>query len=215
MKTIDEVIKEVVVENNLGWLHTKERAEYQFDEGRIPINSKDVHDIIKRLPIIVMGSNISVNITDIGILATNTIDLSVDKKNSIDYNNINPSFILSWEVDGYKKSPNFYGDQKDWIQTLSTKINELATGIHQATMIGPADTVEVHPCNEHFIKLLEYYNSSTKKISNKYSVIVNSDIEPDRIFVYLKNIPSNFNMEKINRTAGMIKIQYEDIFKTK
>jgi len=44
---LDNIIKEVVIKNNLNWLHTKDRAEFQYDEGRLPITKADVYQIIK------------------------------------------------------------------------------------------------------------------------------------------------------------------------
>tara|TARA_R110002167_G_scaffold360140_1_gene577632 strand:+ start:89 stop:268 length:180 start_codon:yes stop_codon:yes gene_type:complete len=40
--------KEVLVKNNIHWLHTKDRAEYQVEEGKIRITNKDLIEIVER-----------------------------------------------------------------------------------------------------------------------------------------------------------------------
>ena len=73
IKTIDEIIDEVLIKNNINWLHTEERCKYQISEGRVPITRRDVKEIINKLPIIVYGENTSVDITPNGIVVKPTI----------------------------------------------------------------------------------------------------------------------------------------------
>jgi hypothetical protein len=42
-----EIKKEVLIKNNIHWLHIRERAEYQVEEGRVPITDKDLFEIIE------------------------------------------------------------------------------------------------------------------------------------------------------------------------
>ena len=42
-----EIKKEVLIKNNIHWLHARERAEYQIEEGRVPITDKDLFEIIE------------------------------------------------------------------------------------------------------------------------------------------------------------------------
>jgi len=42
-----EIKKEVLIKNNIHWLHMRERAEYQIEEGRVPITDKDLLEIIE------------------------------------------------------------------------------------------------------------------------------------------------------------------------
>jgi rhodanese-related sulfurtransferase len=42
-----EIKKEVLIKNNIHWLHVRERAEYQVEEGRVPITDKDLFEIIE------------------------------------------------------------------------------------------------------------------------------------------------------------------------
>ena len=44
---IIEIKKEVLTKNNIHWLHTRERSEYQIEEGRVPITDKDLFEIIE------------------------------------------------------------------------------------------------------------------------------------------------------------------------
>lgn len=68
MTTIDTIIDRVLYENNKHWL-SPAQAEWNIAEGRVPITRKDVHDIIKKLPIKILGvNNIHVEITDEGVI---------------------------------------------------------------------------------------------------------------------------------------------------
>ena len=49
IKLLDHITKEVLIQNNLHWLHTIERARHQVEEGRIQITTKDLHHIVDTL----------------------------------------------------------------------------------------------------------------------------------------------------------------------
>ena len=42
-----DIKKEVLIKNNIHWLHERGRAEYQVDEGRIPITNTDLIEIVE------------------------------------------------------------------------------------------------------------------------------------------------------------------------
>jgi hypothetical protein len=42
-----EIKKQVLIKNNIHWLHARDRAEYQVEEGRVPITDKDLFEIIQ------------------------------------------------------------------------------------------------------------------------------------------------------------------------
>lgn len=66
--SLDKIINEVLKENNKHWL-TESQADYNIGEGRVPITRKDIHDVVKKLPIHIMGvSNIKTEITNEGIV---------------------------------------------------------------------------------------------------------------------------------------------------
>ncbi|HEY9705110.1 MAG TPA: GDP-mannose 4,6-dehydratase, partial [Allocoleopsis sp.] len=103
-------------------------------------------------------------------------------------------FETSWDKNGYKKISNFEWPIKDWYQTLITRISEVSSMIHRHLFSNfgsdtPANTIEVHPANFYLIASLEYYNDSTKKLANRFNVIVNSDIDSDKIILYRDEKP--------------------------
>lgn len=65
--TIDQLIDKVLLENNKEWLNP-EQAQWNIDEGRVPITRKDIHDVIKQLPIHIYGDNLWVYIAEDGIV---------------------------------------------------------------------------------------------------------------------------------------------------
>lgn len=67
IKTIDQIIDEVVIEKNSHWLNEQE-AKDTISEDRMGLSKSDVKEIIKRLPIMIYGDNISVDITPNGIV---------------------------------------------------------------------------------------------------------------------------------------------------
>lgn len=65
---IDTIIDQVLKENNAHWLR-QEHAQWNIDEGRVPITRKDVHDIIKRLPIKILNLEyVKAEITEEGVI---------------------------------------------------------------------------------------------------------------------------------------------------
>jgi hypothetical protein len=120
----------------------------------------------------------------------------------------NPKFQNSWDASGYKNNVNFWGTQTDWNQTLVTKMNEISAQIHMSTLLGGADTAETHSSNMNFIRCFEYYNELTKKIGNRFDVIINDLIDKDLVLVYKNNnIPLSFPEGKIKMTMGIVKIK--------
>lgn len=47
-KILLEIKKEVLINNNMHWLHDRSRAEYQVEEGRIQITDKDLFEIVEK-----------------------------------------------------------------------------------------------------------------------------------------------------------------------
>ena len=50
-------------------------------------------------------------------------------------------FEARWDYQGMQENINFFGTQKDWNQTLITRINELSAQIHKATLRGGANWI--------------------------------------------------------------------------
>lgn len=66
-----------------------------------------------------------------------------------------------WDYEGLsKQTGNFYGTQKDWNQTLITRINQLSAQIEKSTLRGGANWVCVSPEVGAVLNDLEYFHVS-------------------------------------------------------
>jgi hypothetical protein len=95
----------------------------------------------------------------------------------------------TWDFYGHRgvgTTSNFYS-QRDWNQTLITKINMVASRIHHSSLRGGGDTIELHPKMLFILESLEFYNIVEKKLAGRFDVIVNNTIEENVIFVYYKH----------------------------
>lgn len=93
-------------------------------------------------------------------------------------------FELSWDENGHKDINIF--TQKDWHQTIVTIFNQLSSMIHRDGKTGGADTIEIHPHKFYIISSLEYYKDETKMIGSRYTVVLNENIDEDKIYMYKK-----------------------------
>jgi len=73
-------------------------------------------------------------------LLSEHIAAEIDREIIIDLINQAP-FRARWDYNGLANNANFFGTQKDWNQTLITRINELSAQIHKATLRGGASWV--------------------------------------------------------------------------
>lgn len=83
--------------------------------------------------------------------------------------------------------------QRDWNQTLITRINQLSAHIYQASMVGGADTVRISENMFSLITDFEYFSHEITSematsnvigtISNKYKVIVDPHVPNNEIWV--------------------------------
>lgn len=73
-------------------------------------------------------------------LLSEHIAAEVDREIIIDLINQAP-FRAKWDYQGLQNNANFFGTQKDWNQTLITRINEISAQIHKATLRGGANWV--------------------------------------------------------------------------
>ena len=113
---------------------------------------------------------------------------------------------VRWDYNGSSKS-QFFGTQRDWTQTLITKINQLSAQIHKGTMRGGANVIVIPPELLGIIEGLEYYNSNNKTLGNRYKIIVDNTIHPSTILVYF-DPPKNLEplVDVNNRFFGVIKV---------
>lgn len=96
---------------------------------------------------------------------------------------------LTWDYEGWRVSttPSNSYTQKDWNQTLITRITQSSANIFKDSMRGGANRVR---CNKRVLKILEtleyFYKDNT--IAGRYEVIIDDLILDDRIYVYSSRI---------------------------
>lgn len=73
-------------------------------------------------------------------LLSEHVAAEIDREIIIDLINGAP-FKAKWDYLGLQNNANFFGTQKDWNQTLFTRINELSAQIHKATLRGGANWI--------------------------------------------------------------------------
>ena len=82
------------------------------------------------------------------------------------------AWTARWDYNGLRKGTNtYYGVQKDWNQTLITKINQISAQIHKATLRGGASWVVVSPEVSAVFDDLEYFHvSNSAPEQDKYNM---------------------------------------------
>lgn len=82
------------------------------------------------------------------------------------------AWTVRWDYNGLRKQTNnYYGTQKDWNQTLITKINQISAQIHKATLRGGASWVVVSPEVSAVFDDLEYFHvSNAAPEQDKYNM---------------------------------------------
>jgi len=122
---------------------------------------------------------------------------SSDNDELKDYEIYNKMYIEAswrdrWNSDGYKHVPVRYDPstfepirytQRDWNQTLTTKINQLSANIHRTFNNGGADTLILSEEAFSIIKDNDYFNSESMILGGRYNVITNSYLPPYVIIV--------------------------------
>jgi len=73
-------------------------------------------------------------------LLSEHVAAEIDREIIIDLINGAP-FRARWDYQGLSNNANFFGTQKDWNQTLITRVNELSAQIHKATLRGGANWI--------------------------------------------------------------------------
>jgi len=84
------------------------------------------------------------------------------------------AWTARWDYNGLRKqgaTNQYYGVQKDWNQTLVTKINQISAQIHKATLRGGASWVVVSPEVSAVFDDLEYFHvSNAAPEQDKYNM---------------------------------------------
>ena len=92
-----------------------------------------------------------------------------------------------WDYLGYRlllpKPPSAIRAQKDWVQTLITKINQISAQIHKRTLRGGGTHVTLNPKLRPILLDLEYFNQDSMSIAGRYEVVFDDSIDEDVIFV--------------------------------
>lgn len=90
------------------------------------------------------------------------IDLNIITKDSIIESKAD---FLIWDYKGCTNNVNFYGTQKDWNQTLVTRVNELySKSIRQED--GPFNCIIISPEVASIIEDLEYFHPTSMQMKN-------------------------------------------------
>lgn len=82
------------------------------------------------------------------------------------------AWTLRWDYNGLRKQSNtYYGTQKDWNQTLITKINQISAQIHKSVLRGGASWIVVSPEISAVFDDLEYFHvSNASPEQDKYNM---------------------------------------------
>ncbi|MFW6273099.1 MAG: hypothetical protein ACOC2U_04910 [bacterium] len=82
------------------------------------------------------------------------------------------AWTLRWDYNGLRnQTSTYYGTQKDWNQTLITKINQISAQIHKATLRGGASWIVVSPEVSAVFDDLEYFHvSNAAPDQDKYNM---------------------------------------------
>jgi hypothetical protein len=105
-------------------------------------------------------------------LLSEHIAAEIDREIIIDLINQAP-FKARWDYQGLQNNANFFGTQKDWNQTLITRINELSAQIHKATLRGGANWIVCSAEAGAIFDDLEYFHvdgGSAEPTLEKYNL---------------------------------------------
>jgi len=114
---------------------------------------------------------------------------------------------LTWDFLGHKKyvDPEMCS-QRDWNQTLITKVNQISAQMHMSTSLDPGNTIVTGPKCAVLIESCEYFNSNLRNIG-RFSFIVDDEIDENVIYVYGLNKIDECPKEKLNNLIGKIEIK--------
>jgi len=104
-------------------------------------------------------------------LLSEHVAAEIDREIIIDIANQAP-FRARWNYAGLSDNVNFFGTQKDWNQTLITRVNELSAQIHKATLRGGANWIICSAEAGAIFDDLEYFHvdTSASPESEKYNL---------------------------------------------
>jgi hypothetical protein len=113
----------------------------------------------------------------------------------INLKDIEAKWKLKWDYKGLLNvPPDMDITQKDWNQTLITKVNQISAQINMSSLLGLADTIQTHSKYFPIFSNFVYYDSETNKISNRYDIVVDDSTPDNMVYIYALHI-FNKNVE--------------------
>jgi len=99
--------------------------------------------------------------------------------------NMEPLFKTDWDYLQWQAAvsdSNPYS-QKDWNQTLLTKINMASVSIFQKTLCGGADTIKIHPNLLDLVSDLEYFENKDGdySLASRFKIKLDDTLETNKI----------------------------------
>jgi len=124
------------------------------------------------------------------------------------------AWTLRWNSNGYKHVPVRYDPstfepirytQRDWNQTLTTKINQLSAQIHRSSNTGGANRLIVS-CEVLGVLLTnDYFDSETMMLGSRYEIISNIYLASD-IMIVCKKQTDEKEYFRNNKLMGVIRV---------
>jgi len=100
------------------------------------------------------------------------------------YKNLEYFDELIWDYEGSEKGEKTHSTQKDWNQTLITKINQASAKVYKKSMIGGANKIRTGICVFNIICDLEYFFRDKMMLGGRYEVIIDNNMPNNNIVVY-------------------------------
>jgi hypothetical protein len=125
------------------------------------------------------------------------------------------TYNFEWDYEGWRKlghSSPF--TQKDWNQTLITRINQVSNNIHKASLRGGGDRIRCNKKSNKLLKTLEYYNQGkdSANINNRYLIEIDELVKDNEIYIYSSKITEKpFLIPKIKETEDSGYVYYNAI----
>ena len=105
--------------------------------------------------------------------------------------------------------------QKDWNQTLVTKINQISAQINMSCLRGGADTIFIHPDISKLITQHEYYQPERNSLSGRYRVAITSDVPVNEVFICREEFfDLHYVSDRIYNTGEQQVVPLRDKYKT-
>ena len=114
---------------------------------------------------------------------------------------------LRWDCK-LPRGNNFFGTQKDWNQTITTKINEISGQIHKATLRGGADTLIVSRAVLAILEDNEYVKTDEDGsifFGSRYQIHVNKYL-PSHAMIVCKMVADEEDWFKNPKLMGVVRV---------